>query len=117
MADDTPAATRWRPTHGRGVVLEFPVVCAPLDCYSDSMKGTTIKVEGALLAELEQAKPKSQSLSAYVRAVLEREVRRRKMLDAAERYTDFLRANDDERGWLEDWDRADLAGAPKRKRR
>jgi hypothetical protein len=81
------------------------------------MKGTTIKVEGPLLAELERAKPPTLSLTAFVRSVLEREVRRRKMLDAAERYTEFLRANGDERAWLEEWDRADLARAPKRKRR
>ena len=59
------------------------------------MKGTTIKVEGPLLAELERAKPPTLSLTAFVRSVLEREVRRRKMLESAERYTEFLRANDD----------------------
>lgn len=81
------------------------------------MKATTIKVDGELLAELERAKPPSQSLTGYVREVLEREVRRRKMLDAADRYTEFLRANAAERAWLEEWDRADLAQPPKRRRR
>lgn len=81
------------------------------------MKATTIKVDGALLAELERAKPPRQTLTGYVREVLEREVRRRKMLDAADRYTEFLRANAAEREWLAEWDRADLAQPPKRRRR
>lgn len=81
------------------------------------MKATTIKVDGALLAELERAKPPRQTLTGYVREVLEREVRRRKLLDAADRYTEFLRANAAEREWLAEWDRADLAQPPKRRRR
>jgi len=70
-----------------------------------------------LLAELERAKPPAQSLSAFTRAVLEREVRRRKMLAAADRYTEFPRANADERAWFEEWDRAGRVQAPKRRRR
>lgn len=81
------------------------------------MRATTVKVEGELLADLEQTKPPSQSLSAYVRSVLEKEVRQRKMAEAAEQYTEFLRGHADERAWLEDWDNADLARAPKRRRR
>ena len=53
------------------------------------MKATTIKVEGELLRELERAKPASQSLAAYVRSVLRREVLRQKMAAVAERYTAF----------------------------
>jgi hypothetical protein len=81
------------------------------------MKATTIKVEGELLAELERAKPSSQSLTTYVRFVLRQEVRRRQMIAAADRYTEFLRQHADERTWLDAWDRADLALPPKRKRR
>ena len=86
-------------------------------CYLPSMKATTIKVEGELLAELERAKPASQSLTTYVRSVLQQEVRRRRMNAAADRYTQFLRQHSDERAWLDAWDRADLARPPKRKRR
>jgi hypothetical protein len=81
------------------------------------MKGTTIKVEGELLRDLERSKPPSQSLSAYVRSVLEQEVLRRKMADAADRYADFLHEHGDERAWLEEWDAADLVRPPKRRRR
>jgi len=77
------------------------------------MKATTIKVEGELLRELERSKPASQSLSAYVRSVLEREVLRQKMA-AAERYTEFVRETPDEKAWLEEWTRADLAHRPPR---
>lgn len=81
------------------------------------MKATTIKVEGELLRALERAKPAAQSLTAYVRSVLEQEVVRRRMADAADRYASFLQEHDDERLWLEEWDAADLVRPPKRRRR
>jgi len=81
------------------------------------MKATTIKVEGELLKELESCKPPSQSLSAYVRSVLQQEILRRKMTTAADQYAAFLREHAEERAWLEDWDTADLARPPKRRRR
>lgn len=81
------------------------------------MKATTIKVEGALLEEIEKAKPEAQSLSSFVRSILEKEVVCRKMADAAERYADLLRNRPDEREWLEEWERSDLARPVPRKRR
>lgn len=81
------------------------------------MKATTIKVEGELLGELERTKPEHQSLTTYVRSILQQEVRRRQMTAAAERYSEFLKEHADERAWLEEWDRADLAAPPKRARR
>ena len=80
------------------------------------VKTTTIKLEGELLRELERAKPASQSLSAYVRSLLQQEVRRRKIADATERYAEFLRETPEERAWLEEWASADLARPPKRGR-
>ncbi|MFI5395787.1 MAG: hypothetical protein ACHQ9S_09670 [Candidatus Binatia bacterium] len=81
------------------------------------MKATTIKVEGELLSELNRAKPATQSISAYVRSVLKQEVLRRKVAEAAEEYAKFLRDTGEERAWLEEWDRADLAAPVRRKRR
>lgn len=81
------------------------------------MKATTIKVEGDLLAELERAKPARQSLTTFVRSILRQEMQRRQTAEAAERYVAFLAEHADERAWLEEWDRADLAAAPKRGRR
>jgi hypothetical protein len=81
------------------------------------MKATTIKLEGELLLELEKAKPETMSLSAYVRAVLSKDLRRRKLAQAAASYEEFLTADPEEQSWLREWDEADLAGPPKRRRR
>lgn len=77
------------------------------------MKATTIKVEGELLERLEQAKPPRQSLTTFVRSILEQDLRRRQMTAAAERYSEFLAEHASERAWLEEWDRADLASPPR----
>jgi hypothetical protein len=85
--------------------------------YSFCMKATTIKVEGELLEELRRTKPPRQSLSAYVRALLQQAVVRRRMIDAADRYAEFVRDTPEERTWLVEWDSADLVTPPKRRRR
>jgi hypothetical protein len=77
------------------------------------MRATTIKVEGQLLKELERAKPQSVSLSAYVRDILQREIRRRQMAEAADRYVGLVRDAPDERDLLAEWERADLTTPPK----
>jgi len=81
------------------------------------MKATTIKLEGELLAELERAKPESVSLSAYVREVLNKDLRRRKLAQAAVSYEEFLAANPEEKSWMREWDEANLTSSPKRGRR
>jgi hypothetical protein len=81
------------------------------------MKATTIKLEGELLKELERARPKSMSLSAYVRHVLARNFQRRRLAQAAASYEEFLKSNPEEQSWLREWDQADLASSPKRTRR
>ncbi|HXJ34995.1 MAG TPA: hypothetical protein VMS22_13265 [Candidatus Eisenbacteria bacterium] len=81
------------------------------------MKATTVKVEGDLLQALERSKPPRQSLSAYVRSLLEQALARQRMVEAADRYADFVRETPDERTWLAEWDSADLITPPKRRRR
>ena len=81
------------------------------------MRATTIKVEGELLDALEKEKPTAESLASFVRSILEKEVVRRKMVDAAERYADFLRDRPDEREWLEEWERSDVDRPVTRRRR
>jgi hypothetical protein len=81
------------------------------------MGATTIKVEGKLLDELTRAKPSNLSLSAFVRVILEREVLRQKLGDAAEQYARFLEKTPQEREWLSEWERTDLASPPKSRRR
>jgi predicted CopG family antitoxin len=81
------------------------------------MRATTIKIEGDLLEQLEKAKPDNLSLSAYVREILTRDLRRRELAHAAVSYEEFLAANPGEQSWLREWDEADLASAPKRRRK
>ncbi len=81
------------------------------------MKTTTIKIDGELLQQLKQAKPSSISLSAFIRQLLRADLRRRGLARAAVSYQEFLEANPEERSLLREWDEADLAVAPKVKRR
>jgi len=80
------------------------------------MKATTIKVEGDLLAELERHKPATQSLSAFAKSILRRDLLRRQLADAATRYAAFLDEHPAERAWLAEWDSADLARTPARRK-
>jgi len=81
------------------------------------MRATTVKVEGELLQDLEKIKPAEQSLSAFVRAVLLREIQRQKMVEAGRRYAEFVRESPDEAGWLDAWERADLTSPSPARRR
>lgn len=81
------------------------------------MRATTFKVDGTLLEKLERTKPARQTLSAYVRSLLEQAIARQQMSEAADRYVEFVRDSPDERAWLTEWDSADLVTPPKRKRR
>ena len=76
------------------------------------MKATTVKLDGELLARLEASRPPEQSLSAYVRAVLQRNLDRMKIRDAAVEYRTFLASDPEEQRSLDEWDRADLATRP-----
>lgn len=78
------------------------------------MKATTIKIEEPLLHELEKAKSPSQSISSYVREILESDIKRHKVAAAAVQYEAFVAAHSGEREWLSDWDKADLSHPPKR---
>jgi hypothetical protein len=81
------------------------------------MKATTIKVEGELLSELERHKPPEQSLTAFVKAILRRDLLQRQLAEAAQQYTAFLGSNPEEAAWLAEWDAADLTSAPARARK
>lgn len=77
------------------------------------MKATTLKIENPLLDELYGLKPKAQSFSNFIRGLLEKSVRRQKMIRAGERYADFLNTNPDEARWVGEWESGDLAGPVK----
>ena len=78
------------------------------------MRATTIKIEDPLLRNLMPLIPSDQSLSAFVRKVLEREIRKHAMAQAAVTYAQFLESHPQENEWLESWEGADLHTVPKK---
>lgn len=77
------------------------------------MKATTIRLDGDLLSEIESTKPEGQSVTAYVRDVLQKEVRRQRARNAAAQYHEFLAQNIDERQWMDEWAAAGLVTPPR----
>jgi Arc/MetJ family transcription regulator len=61
--------------------------------YSSGMKATTIKLDGALLGDLNALRRPDQNLTALVRELLKAQIHRSRMLRAAEAYISFLREN------------------------
>lgn len=80
------------------------------------MGATTVKLEDALLKEIRAIKPREQTLAAYVREALGRDLRRRRLALAGQEYQAFLAANSDERADLEAWAEAPLARPPRRRK-
>lgn len=79
------------------------------------MTATTVKLEGALLKEIQACKPRRQTLAAYVREALEGDLRRRRLAIAARDYEAFLVSNPDERTEMEQWAEGPLATPVKRR--
>jgi hypothetical protein len=76
------------------------------------MKATTIKLDGALLWDLNALRRPDQNLTALVRELLKAQINRSSMLRAAEAYTSFLRKNPAELTELDDWNSAVLEREP-----
>jgi hypothetical protein len=81
------------------------------------MKATTIKLDGAILQELERLKEPQQNLTSFVRDLLRAQIHRRRMAQAAEEYAEFLRKNEDESAELDTWAAAPLEKEPNRRRK
>jgi hypothetical protein len=81
------------------------------------MSATTVKLDAELLKAIASVKPRAQTLSAYVREALHRDLRRRQMREAAEKYRALLRNNPAERKALDEWEAAPLATEPRRRRK
>ncbi len=77
------------------------------------MSATTVKLDGELLKAIGTVKPSKQSLSAYVREALHRDLRRQQMREAAETYMDLLRKNSAEQAAMDEWETAPLATNPR----
>ena len=80
------------------------------------MPASTVKLDAALLREISAAKPRGQTLAAFVREAIERELLRRKLRAAAEQYCAFLDEHPDETQELELWESSPLAARPRRSR-
>ena len=72
------------------------------------MPATTIKLEADLVKKVTNLKPKDESISGYVRELIEREHRARAHREAAVVYQEFLRENPEERAAMEVWESAPL---------
>lgn len=81
--------------------------------YYSGMGATTVKLDAELLREISSVKPDEQTLAAYVREALQRDVRRQQMRRAAEAYVALLRDNPKEREAVEEWEAAPLASNPR----
>ncbi len=81
------------------------------------MPATTVKLDSELLREISKIKSPKQTLAAFVRESLQRDIERRKLRAAAETYCQLLEENEEERRELEEWEAAHLAAHPKRLRR
>ena len=72
------------------------------------MPATTIKLEAELVKNVTNLKPKDESISGYVRGLIEKEHLARKHHEAASTYQKFLQENPDERAAMEVWESAPL---------
>jgi predicted CopG family antitoxin len=72
------------------------------------MPATTIKLEADLVRKVAALKPKDESISGFVRELIEREHRTRENRAAAVVYQQFLEDDPDERAALEVWESAPL---------
>ena len=80
------------------------------------MHATTIKLDGMLIKRLTALKPRDETLSAFVRGVLDAEIRRRQLRVAAENYAEFLRAHPEEADEMGVWATASLERKPRARR-
>jgi hypothetical protein len=73
---------------------------------------TTIKLESAVVREVSSVLEPNQTLTSYVREVVYRDVKRKKLKQASREYREFLAQDTTEQKDLEEWEQADLASAP-----
>lgn len=81
------------------------------------MQATTIKLDGNLVRRLKTVKPPGETLTGFVRSVLDAEVRRKRLRAASEAYARLLRTHPDEAEAVDIWATAPLQRAPRTRRR
>ncbi len=77
---------------------------------------TTIKLDADVVREIADILPERQTLTAFVREAVARDVRRRKLRKAATLYLAALDRDAGEAGAMKEWEAAPLATEPKRRR-
>jgi hypothetical protein len=73
---------------------------------------TTVKLEAAVVKEVSSVLEPDQTLTSYVREVVYRDVKRKKLKLASRAYREFLEQNPEEKEEMESWENADLASTP-----
>jgi hypothetical protein len=73
------------------------------------MPATTVKLEPDLVEKASVLKLPEQSISAFVRSLIEKEHRARQLHESAQAYEQFLRENPEEREAMEVWESAPLS--------
>lgn len=73
---------------------------------------TTIKLDSSVVREIAGILPERQTLTAFVREAVQRDVRRRKMRAAALLYRETLEGDAAEAAEMEEWEAAPLATEP-----
>ena len=73
------------------------------------MSATTIKLDSDLVKKVTALKPKDESISRFVRELIEKEHRAREHRASAVVYQQFLQENPDEQAAMEVWETAPLA--------
>ncbi len=73
---------------------------------------TTVKLEASVVKEVSSVLEPDQTLTAYVREVVYRDVKRKKLKLASRAYREFLKQNPVEKEELEAWEKADLVSSP-----
>jgi predicted CopG family antitoxin len=76
------------------------------------MPATTIKIESDLVKKVTGLKAKDESISGYVRELIEREYRARHHRQAAAAYQQFLQQHPEEKAAIEVWESAPLVQEP-----
>jgi thymidylate kinase len=80
------------------------------------MAATTIKLDASLHAAIRRLKKRDQSLIGYVRNLVAQEAKRTALHAAADAYIALLAKHKKEAMWLDEWEAAPLAKAPRRRR-
>ncbi|MEY2881445.1 MAG: hypothetical protein RLZZ15_3825 [Verrucomicrobiota bacterium] len=81
------------------------------------MPATTVKLEHELVRKAAALKQPEESISAYVRSLIEKAHRARRLHESAHAYEAFLRDNPAERAAMEIWESAPLSEPAKPRKR